>query len=217
MGKISAQLVENSIIITKFNSNGFIVPYGISQERNIVSVISSNVDMDTSEDDSREKDSVVRAVSRGEFIFKLLSLLEKQGSDLESKYSFFCKGLYSESDLKKGITWSEAAYLLYYVGELGRCLDWKSIKPKEGYRICVLQEVVHGRKVINEKLAMYKNRLDMEYYIRSIVKGDRFIPLPLYCAYYDLISSGSLDGIAELNLSMMFRKVSEDEFNRLLD
>lgn len=202
MGKISAELIGDSIVVTRYETDGFIIPDKISQEKNIVSIITNNIDTDVKEENSLEQDEI--AVNRGKFLYTLLSLGDE---GCKGRYLEYCKGLYSEMDMKRGITWSEVAYLLYYVGGLDRKLRWSDIKPKEGYKVCVLQEISDGRKVVNEKLAMYKNRLDMEYYIKAIVSGKRYIPLPLYCSFIELMNNDGLE--IELKEDMMFKKISE--------
>ena len=208
MGKISAELVGNSVVVTRFESNGFIIPDKISQERKIISIINNSIDKENEEKENVQ--TTVKLVARGDFIYKLLSA---SGGN-EDLYIKYCKGLYSEKDMKKGITWAEVAYLLYYVGGLDRSLKWGSIKPIKGYRVCVLQELSNGAKIVNEKLALYKNRLDMEYYIKAIIRGERYIPLPLYCSYIDLLNRKE-DIEADISIEDMFRKVYDWEFERI--
>lgn len=208
MGRIFSELVGNEIIVTRYESNGFVIPDRLSQDKiNIVnSVMSSNIDSDDSMscvgDDSL-------AVSRRDFIFKLLSMSD---SCIE-RYSEYCKDLYSYDDMSRGITLCEVAYLIYYVGGVSRTLDWGSINPGKSFKVCVLQELDNSRKVINEKLAMYKNRLDMDSYIKSMRTGARYIPLPLYCAFVDFMNNGDVDIVTDE--SFFFKKLSKSELDRL--
>lgn len=208
MGRIFSELVGNEIIVTRYESNGFVIPDRLSQDKiNIVnSVMSSNIDSDDSMscvgDDSL-------AVSRRDFIFKLLSMSD---SCIE-RYSEYCKNLYSYDDMSRGITLCEVAYLIYYVGGVSRTLDWSSINPGNSFKVCVLQELDNSRKVINEKLAMYKNRLDMDSYIKSMRTGARYIPLPLYCAFVDFMNNGDVDIVTDE--SFFFKKLSKSELDRL--
>lgn len=202
MGKISAKLTNNQIIVTRYESDGYVIPKKISQEKNVIAIIDKNIDTDA---DIGVLEPEYKAVPRRDFIIKLLTSVE----DIEDSYSVYAKGLYSSRDMGKGITWAEVAYLLYYVGKVDRLLDWRDIKPDPNYHVCVLQEIVDNRKVLNEKLAMYKNRIDMESYINSIISGKRYIPLPLYCAYVELISNPDLN--LELSIGSMFKKVSEKD------
>lgn len=208
MGKIIAQLEGNQIIVTRYDYDGQVIPNNISQEKRLVALIKGNIDEDKVEKNLEPSDI---AVPRGEFLYKLLSMVDDEGA----KYSEYAKGLYSSKDMNRGITWSEVAYLLYYVGGLKKTLDWRKITPVDGYKVCVLQEINNGHKVVNEKLAMYKNRIDMEYYLNSIRLGERFIPLPLYCAYCDLVEKSKEELEFILDMSMMFKKVSEEELSML--
>lgn len=208
MGRILSELVGEEIIVTRYESNGFVIPDKLSQEKfDIVSrSISDNLDTD-------DKDKILSsdeiAVGRGEFLFRLLSMSD----ECVDKYSIYGKGLYSSNDMNKGITLAEVAYLVYYVGGIKRTLNWSNIKPSKKFKVCVLQELVEGKKLINEKLAMYKNRQDMEYYIKSIRNGERFIPLPLYCAYVDFMNNEDVD--LELTEELFFKRLSEAEFNSI--
>lgn len=208
MGRILSELVGEEIIVTRYESNGFVIPDKLSQEKfDIVSrSISDNLDTD-------DKDKILSsdeiAVGRGEFLFRLLSM----SNECVDKYSIYGKGLYSSNDMNKGITLAEVAYLVYYVGGIKRTLNWSNIKPSKKFKVCVLQELVEGKKLINEKLAMYKNRQDMEYYIKSIRNGERFIPLPLYCAYVDFMNNEDVD--LELTEDLFFKRLSEAEFNSI--
>lgn len=208
MGRILSELVGEEIIVTRYESNGFVIPDKLSQEKfDIVSrSISDNLDTD-------DKDKILSsdeiAVGRGEFLFRLLSMSD----ECVDKYSIYGKGLYSSNDMNKGITLAEVAYLVYYVGGIKRTLNWSNIKPSKKFKVCVLQELVEGKKLINEKLAMYKNRQDMEYYIKSIRNGERFIPLPLYCAYVDFMNNEDVD--LELTEDLFFKRLSEAEFNSI--
>lgn len=208
MGRILSELVGEEIIVTRYESNGFVIPDKLSQEKfDIVSrSISDNLDTD-------DKDKILSsdeiAVGRGEFLFRLLSM----SNECVDKYSIYGKGLYSSNDMNKGITLAEVAYLVYYVGGINRTLNWSNIKPSKKFKVCVLQELVEGKKLINEKLAMYKNRQDMEYYIKSIRNGERFIPLPLYCAYVDFMNNEDVD--LELTEGLFFKRLSEAEFNSI--
>lgn len=208
MGRILSELVGEEIIVTRYESNGFVIPDKLSQEKfDIVSrSISDNLDTD-------DKDKILSsdeiAVGRGEFLFRLLSMSD----ECVDKYSIYGKGLYSSNDMNKGITLAEVAYLVYYVGGINRTLNWSNIKPSKKFKVCVLQELVEGKKLINEKLAMYKNRQDMEYYIKSIRNGERFIPLPLYCAYVDFMNNKDVD--LELTEDLFFKRLSEAEFNSI--
>lgn len=209
MGRIISELVGDKIVVTKYESNGFVIPDKLSQEKiQLVSnVMNSNLDRDDSE--YLLSDDEI-AISRGDFIFKLLSMSD----ECVEKYKIYGKGLYSSSDMFRGITLAEVAYLVYYVGGVSRTLNWGSIKPSENFKVCVLQELLNGKKVINEKLAMYKNRIDMEYYIKAIRDGKRYIPLPLYCAFIDLINNPDVD--LELDESLFFKRLSKSEFEKLL-
>lgn len=209
MGRIISELVGNKIVVTKYESNGFVIPYKLSQEKiQLVSnVMNSNLDRDDSE--YLLSDDEI-AISRGDFIFKLLSMSD----ECVEKYKIYGKGLYSSSDMLRGITLAEVAYLVYYIGGVSRTLNWGSIKPSENFKVCVLQELLNGKKVINEKLAMYKNRIDMEYYIKAIRDGKRYIPLPLYCAFIDLINNPDVG--LELDESLFFKRLSKLEFEKLL-
>lgn len=207
MGRIFVEMISGNIVVTRYESDGFVIPDNISQKKKVVAIINSNLDSD-------KKDEQIPleqlAVPREEFLSTLLGLSEK----CQEKYITYGKGLYSMEDMRKGITWAEVAYLLYYVGGIDKSLDWNSIRPRQEDRVCVLHEIVYGKKGLDEKLASYKNRLDMEYYIRSIISGSRYIPLPLYCSFVDLCNN---DSVSELNLdmSMMFKKMSKHELNLL--
>ena len=204
MGKLSAHLVGDSIFVTRFESSGHVIPNNISQEERVVAIIDNSIDTDV---DIKVLEPEYKAVPRRDFLIKLLTSVE--GSD--AKYSVYAKGLYSAEDMHKGITWCEVAYLLYYVGGINHVLDWRNITPEPKYNVCVLQEVVVDKKVINEKLAMYKSRLDMESYIGSLIGGKRYIPLPLYCAYIDLVANDELG--LKLSTEHMFKKVSEKDLS----
>lgn len=209
MGRIISELVGKEIIVTRYESNGFVIPDKLSQEKvEIVSnVMNSNLDSDDKVTYIPDDDL---AVCRGDFIFRLLSMSD----ECVNKYSIYGKGLYSSDDMMKGITLAEVAYLVYYVGGIKRTLNWGNIKPSERFKVCVLQELVNGKKLINEKLAMYKNRVDMEYYIKCMRNGSRYIPLPLYCAFVDFMNNKDVD--IEVNEDLFFKKLSKSEFNALL-
>ena len=208
MGRIIAEIVGDKLIVTKYDSNGFVIPDKITQDRKIISIIRGNLDKDISktQDVLDDKDY---AVTREEFLVKILSM----GSECVERYSKFGKGLYSEKDMKKGITWSEVAYLVHYVLGLPNSIDWNTIKPSKNDRVCVVHEIVSGDKVLDERLASYKSRLDMENYIGSIVSGKRYIPLPMYFSFVDLLNNPGLE--TDLSIDMMFKKVSRAEFELL--
>ncbi|MGV3076457.1 hypothetical protein ACEE21_15370 [Clostridium baratii] len=209
MGRIFSELVGNEIVVTKYESNGFVIPDKLSQEK--IEVVSKIIDDSLDKEDTLSSiNDFELGVSRREFIFKLLSM----SNECVDKYSVYGKGLYSFEDMDKGITLAEVAYLVYYVGGVKRTLKWGSIEPSEKFKICVLQELVNGKKLINERLAMYKNRVDMEYYIKSIRDGKRYIPLPLYCSFVDLINNPDVD--IKLDESMLFKRLSKAELNSLL-
>lgn len=209
MGRIISELVGDKIVVTKYESNGFVIPDKLSQEKiQLVSnVMKSNLDSDDSE--YLLSDDEI-AISRGDFIFKLLSMSD----ECVEKYKTYGKGLYSSNDMLRGITLAETAYLLYYVGGVSRTLNWGNIRPSGNFKVCVLQELVNDKKVVNEKLAMYKNRIDMEYYIKAIRDGKRYIPLPLYCSFVDLINNPDVD--IDLDESMLFKRLSKSELEKLL-
>lgn len=210
MGRIIAEIVDNRLIVTEYkSSDGFVIPDKIVQDKKVVATIKDNIDTDTDSNVDVPIDPKELAVPREEFLIKLLSMSE----GCVSRYSKYGKGLYSEKDMKKGITWAEVTYLLHYVGGVENSIDWSSIKPRVEDRVCVLHEIVYGKKKLDEKLASYKNRVDMEYYIGSIISGKRYIPLPLYCSFVDLSYNEGVD--IELNLDMMFKKISVHEFNLL--
>lgn len=206
MGRILAELVGNEIIITRYESNGFIIPESIDQEKVLIKIINENLDRD--KEDELPPSPEDRVVPRSEFILKLLG----SGDDsFKTRYSQYARGLYSVNDMGKGITWCEVAYLLYYVGGLPRMLDWNSIQPKVGKKVCVLHEIRQGSKIIDERLSNYKNRLDMEVYINALKNGKRYIPMPLFCSFVDLMNR-NISGFGEAS---MFKKLSESEFNML--
>lgn len=210
MSRIIAEVKDGSLVVTRFESKeGFVIPDDIVQSKRAVSIIYKNLDADT-EDSNGVVDDSKLAVSREEFLLKVLSISE---SCME-RYSKFGKGLYSKSDMQRGITWAEVAYLLHYVVGLEESLDWNEIRPAKDDRVCVSHEIVYGKKRLDEKLASYKNRLDMERYISSIVSGKRYIPLPLYCSFIDLMNQDGLE--TELTLNMMFKKISKEEFKLLI-
>lgn len=206
MGRVISELVGGEIVVTRYESNGFIIPDKLSQEK--IQLVSNvmNSNLDKYESDCNLSDDKI-AISRGDFIFRLLSMSD----ECVEKYSTYGKGLYSSNDMLRGITLAEVAYLVYYVGGIKRTLNWGNIKPSRKFKVCVLQELVEGKKLINEKLAMYKNRQDMEYYIKSIRNGERFIPLPLYCAFVDFMNNKDVG--LELTEDLFFKRLSESEFN----
>lgn len=209
MGRIIAELVNDNIVVTKYESNGFIIPDRISQKNLevITNTINSNLDKDNYGISISDENI---AVCRKDFILRLLSM----DDDCINNYAIFGKGLYSSNDMSRGITIAEVAYLLYYIGGVRRTLVWDNIKPSSSFKVCVLQDIIDGKRLINEKLALYKNRLDMEYYIKSMRIGKRYIPLPLYCAFIDLINNPEVD--LDLTESDFFKKLSKSEFDSLL-
>ena len=207
MGRIFAEMLNDKIVVTRYeSSDGFVIPNSISQKKNLVAIINGNLDED---EKNTELSPEEIAVSREEFLLVLLS----SGEECQKNYLEYGKGLYSSRDVKKGITWAEVAYLLHYVGGIKKSLDWNDIRPRKEDRVCVLNEIVDGKKKLDVKLADYKNRLDMEYYIKSIINGNRYIPLPMYCAFEDLCANDGLD--IELNSDMMFQKLSKQELGML--
>ena len=210
MGRLSVEMIKDNIVVTRFESAGYVIPDNISQKKQVVAIINSNLDSEDVSETSIPVDKL--AVPRKEFITKLLSI----SSECQERYSVYGKGLYSLKDMEKGITWAEVAYLLYYVGGLDRVLDWNAITPRENDRVCVLYEVVSEvNRKLDVKLASYKNRLDMENYIKSIISGGRYIPLPMYCSFVDLCDNGDVIEEIELDIDMMFKKISVAEFNKL--
>lgn len=207
MGRIIAEMLNNEIVVTRYESSGgFIIPDNISQKKNLVAIIKGNLDEDEKIEELLPEEL---AVSREEFLMVLLDKSE----ECQKRYLEYGKGLYSSRDVKKGITWAEVAYLVYYVGGIDKSLDWNSIKPRKEDRVCILNEIVDGKKKLDAKLADYKNRLDMEYYIKSIIGGNRYIPLPMYCAFVDLCAKDDLN--IDLNMDIMFKKLSKQELSEL--
>lgn len=208
MGKIVSELMEDEVIITKYKSTRFVIPENISQEK--IKVINDSILNNLEEDTSSVFTEDNTAALRRDFIYMLLST---SGGCLK-RFEIYGKGLYSYDDLNKSITWSEAAYLLHYVGKMKKSLDWNKIEPKK-YKVCILQEVSGGSKILNDKIAMYKNRLDMEEYIKSMVTGKRYIPLPLYCSFIDLCYNSKYKDEFGLNENMLFKKVSVSELSKI--
>lgn len=207
MGRIFVEMIQDNLVVTKYESDGFVIPDNISQKKKVVALIENNLDLDKTEDFLSDD---MLAVPREEFLSTLLSF----GEECQEKYVTYGKGLYSITDMKRGITWAEVAYLLYYVGGVQRVLDWREIRPVSTHKVCVLHEVNDGRKILDEKLADYKSRLDMEHYIKLIVSGNRYIPLPLYCSYIDLCNNedcNSEESGLNLDISMMFKKMSKQD------
>lgn len=209
MGKIVSELVGSEIIVTRYESDGLYIPDRLSQEK--VEIVTKSINSNLDKDDISlilSDDEI--SVSREDFIFSLLSMSD----ECIERYSVYGKGLYSSSDMIRGITLAEVAYLVYYVGGVERTLNWDNIEPSKKFKICVLQELIDGEKLINEKLSMYKNRVDMEYYIKSIRDGKRFIPIQLYCSFIDLANNPDVDIALDENL--FFKRLSKSEFNILL-
>lgn len=205
MGKIIAELHDNKVFVTRYESpSGFIIPDKLSQEK---SIIRENIDQEEVVEEVSTDDKL--AVPRQEFIEMLLKL----NKNCQEAYKIYGKGLYSYKDLAKGITWAEVAYLLYYIGGIKRTVDWGDIKPQKEDRVCVLNEIVNNQKNLDEKLADYKNRLDMANYIKAIIKRDRYIPLPMYCAFSDLLLNDSIN--IALQKEDMFKKISKADFKML--
>lgn len=202
-------MLGDKIVVTRYeSSDGFIIPDNISQKKNLVAIINGNLDEDEKIDEIPPEEL---AVPREDFLMLLLNI----GEENQKNYLEYGKGLYSSKDIKKGITWAEVAYLLYYVGGIKKSLDWNSIKPRKEDRVCVLNDITDGKKRLNVKLADYKNRLDMEYYIKAIIDGNRYIPLPMYCAFVDLCSNDDISEL-DLNIDMMFKKISKQELSKLI-
>ena len=209
MGRIIAELMDDKIVVTKYESpDGFVIPNSISQKKNLVAIIKKNLDVDGVEELSPED----LAVTRQEFLMKLLN----SSPECRDKYCYYGKGLYSYNDMTKGITWAEASYLLLYTGVLNHSIsDWNTIKPDSRYKVCVLSEIQEdGSKVLDERLASYKNRLDMENYIKAIKDGKRYIPLIIYCSFIDVCSNSAIN--VNLSKDMLFKKVSMQELKELL-
>lgn len=217
MGRISAEVVGNDIIVTKYDSDGSIIPNKITQNRKVVAIINKNLDSDPEKDIKVEAGPEEIAVPREEFIVRLLSTSE----DCARRYGVYGKGLYSESDMRRGITWAEVAYLLHYVGGYKDNVDWNTIRPRPQDKVCVLHKIEQGTgdktgTELDERLASYKNRLDMERYIGTIVAGKRYIPLPLYCSFVDMLNNTDMGIGVVLNIDMMFKKVAQSDLERIL-
>lgn len=211
MGRIIVKVVEDKLIVTRHESEGAIIPDNITQNRKVVAIIHNNLDTDEKEEKPKYKPSEI-GVSREEFIIALLSSDDK----CKENYSIYGKGLYSMNDMRMGITFAEAAYLLHYVGgKKNAVANWNDIKPREKDRVCVLHDVDGSIKSLDERLASYKSRLDIDRYISSIIAGRRYIPLPLYCAYYDFVCKVNAETGLNINLDMMFKKLSQEEYGIL--
>lgn len=208
MGRIVSELVGGEVIITKYKSSRFIIPEEISQEK--IKVINDSILNSLDEDSNSVFTDDNTAVFRRDFIYKLLSI----NDECIKRFEVYGKGLYSYDDLNKGITWSEVAYLLHYVAGLDKSINWNTINPVK-YKVCVLHEVTNGSKILNHKISMYKNRLDMEGYIKSMVTGKRYIPLPLYCSFIDLCYNSKYKEDFGLNEDMLFKKVSISDLNKI--
>lgn len=201
MGRIFVVTDDSGkLVITKYGSNGTIIPMGINQDNEITAMITDNWDSDKEEPKELEPDK--KAVSRIDFLKALLSNV-----DCKENYLKYAKGLYSKNDMERGITLGEAAYLLYYVAGLDKTLDWNSIKPENGLGVCVLKEMSGNESRLCEQLAKYKNKKEMEYYIKAMKCGERYIPLPMYCAYVDFLNRDDVD--LGFDDSMIFMRLSE--------
>lgn len=207
MGRLAAKLTEKCIVVTKYSSDGFIIPYSITHEKKILDVISENIDSTK----QVSLDGKIKAVARGSFIYTMLS---GKGEEYFDKYNTYCKGLFSERDMSLGITWAEASYLLYFVLGYSKNLKWDDIVPIDGYKVCVIHDVSDKGLSAVYLLSDYKNSLDMEVYVGNIIEGTRYIPLPLYCSFVDLMSGADKFGIT-LSIDDMFRKVTDEEFYKL--
>lgn len=208
MGKIVSELIGDEVIITKYKSTRFVIPENISQEK--IKVINESIINNLDNDNANDYPDDMTACFRRDFIYMLLG----SSDECLSKFEIYGKGLYSYEDLNKGITWAEVAYFLHYVLGIKKSIDWNEISPNK-YKVCVLHEVTKGSKILNNKIAMYKNRLDMEGYIKSMVTGKRYIPLPLYCSFIDLCYNSKYRDEFGLKEDMLFKKVSISELSKI--
>lgn len=204
MGRLFIDLKGDKLVVSKHEARGKLLPDKIVENTYLVSVIEDSLD----KPEEVVSESKNLKVTRKEFILKLLSM---DGQYVE-KYKNYCLGLYTELDMQGYITWGEVAYLLYFVADLDRSLDWGKINTGN-FRVCVLYDLVDNTKMVNDKLMMYKNKTNMREYIMQMVKGKRYIPIPLYFAFYDFINAGY--GIPVSKVEEMFVTVSNSDLEKL--
>lgn len=212
MIKLFGALVSGEFIITRYESEGnYIIPDAISQERK-TALVAELIEEDHSEDEVIPKSEA--CVSRMTFVNKVLDMANEE---IVGRYQHFAGGLYSREDLQDAVTWCEVAYFLYYVLGAKKSLNWNNIEPMASQGICVLHHVCEdGEKVLVHSLADYKTKKSMSSYIRDMRTRARYIPLPLYCSFVDLVNSLSdgEDGII-LKENEMFKEVSVEDFEKV--
>lgn len=141
------------------------------------------------------------ACTRYGFVKRLLN------SENKSRYLDYCGELYSCSDLSCGITYLEVAYLLYFVGGRSRVLDWSSVACDRSVSVEVK---ISSNGVVEECLYPYLRSYSIEKFISLIIEGKEPIPMPMYCAWCDLLASGVVKD------SDMFRYVPVDILDKLV-
>lgn len=209
MGKIIVEVVNDSVIITEYTTKGFVIPDKISQVVEEVPVKLKGTKIKGKPVSELSPDML--AYTRGDFIMNLLSY----DTVNVTRYRTFCQELYSEKDQKRGITWGEVAYLLYYVGGLERNYDWNEIKPDKDLRIGILKEEHNGEIKLDECLGHYRNSLSFDDYITKMRCGVRPIPLIMYNSFVNFVMAYGVD--FGVNISMLFKKVSVVEIEKVLE
>lgn len=121
------------------------------------------------------------------------------------------RGLYNWRDIGKPATWGELAYILYLVMDLDKTLDWNTINPGE-LNVSAVVEKVGGIDTVVESLHAYKQTPFFNNYLHSIRKGERFVPMVMFCAFKDLQNiTGDL-----VQDDWLLREVSKGEFEKTL-
>lgn len=214
MKRVFGELVGNEFIITTYNSeSGYIIPDKINQERKIAITIEESVDSLVKKKPLSDEE---KCVTRWDFLYRVLGM---GFEGIEDRYREYVSGLYSERDLLNPITWAEVAYLLYYVVGMERSISWNTIKPEGNIRVCVVQEVLEdSTKRLDERLAKYKSSRDMDSYIEYMVEGYRYIPLPMYCAFRNIVHDLREDNDFKYKLESweLFKNISVSEVDALL-
>lgn len=178
------------------------------------------------------------AVRRCEFIYYLWDKLKREEKISEEvykdnnrnflslKYDFFneatnlaCRkdnfiGMYMSKDEYAGyITWAEASYIVFYVfrewvKKAGT--DW--IKDKqEGVFLSTITVSKGDRKFLESRIYPYKTNEGMDDYIELMRTGARYIPLPLYASFMNMVRRGIVDN------KMLFKQVERQELAKILD
>lgn len=193
------------------NENKRIKPKSLNQD-NIAVSRAKVISMLYDNFGKKTKSSSCFSANEMDFFYDAACWLESK-EDGYGKHHFL--DLYSREELLNPITWSEFAYIWYYILDNEVPVLLSSLKPS--VNVCVLKEIDsdQGNKRFNFKLKDYKVGMGIKEYLKDIRKGKRYMPISLYHAFMGFVDLGLVkenELLKELTEKDVIRVITEMKY-----